>query len=95
MRLHELTEAPTMPRNVRNNNPGNIKVSKDEWQGSKGNDGTFVTFDSPEMGARAMAKVLNNYQTKYGLKTIKDIMMICGKSIHYQEELFHGSQIHN
>lgn len=74
MRLHELTEAPTMPRNVRNNNPGNIKVSKDEWQGAKGNDGTFVTFDSPEMGARAMAKVLNNYQTKYGLKTIKDII---------------------
>ena len=74
MRLHELTEAPRIPRNVRNNNPGNIKVSGDDWQGASGDDGKFVKFDSPEMGARAMAKILNNYQKKYGLKTIKDIV---------------------
>lgn len=74
MRLFELTEAPTMPRNIRNNNPGNIKVSGDKWQGASGDDGKFVKFDSPEMGARAMAKILNNYQKKHGLKTIKDIV---------------------
>jgi|TARA_B100001094_G_scaffold190765_1_gene184708 hypothetical protein len=74
MRLFELTEAPRLPRNIRNNNPGNIKLSGDKWQGSSGDDGKFVKFDSPEMGARAMARILNNYQKKHGLKTIKDIV---------------------
>lgn len=74
MRLFELTEAPSAPRNVRNNNPGNIRVTGDNWDGASGDDGKFVKFDSPEMGARAMAKILNNYQSKYGLRTIKDIV---------------------
>jgi len=74
MRLFELTQAPRVPRNVRNNNPGNIKVSNDQWQGAVGNDGTFVQFDTPEMGARAMAKVLDNYQTKHGLYSLHSII---------------------
>lgn len=73
MRLHELTENIRVPRNVRNNNPGNIKIG-DDWQGASGDDGTFVKFETPEMGARAMAKVLNNYQKKHGLRTIRGIV---------------------
>lgn len=71
MRLRQLTEAP---RSVRNNNPGNIRISKADWQGKVGNDGEFETFDSPEMGARAMAKLLTNYQSKYGLNTVNGII---------------------
>ena len=48
-------------RNVRNNNLGNIKITKDKWQGMTDNpdEETFVTFDSPEFGIRALDKVIN------------------------------------
>lgn len=81
MRLHELlNELRQDPRSdkrpplsVRNFNPGNIRVG-DDWQGMVGSEGGFVKFDSPEMGARAMAKVLNNYQSKHGLNTLEGII---------------------
>jgi len=62
------------PRNVRNNNPGNIRKSKDAWQGKTGNDGEFVTFDTPQNGVRALTKLLYNYQKKYNLNTITGII---------------------
>jgi len=62
------------PRNVRNNNPGNIRKSKDAWQGKTGNDGAFVTFDTPQNGVRALTKLLYNYQKKYNLNTITGII---------------------
>ena len=71
MRLRQLTESP---RSVRNNNPGNIRISKADWQGKVGNDGEFEIFDTPEMGARAMAKLLTNYQRRHGLKTVNSII---------------------
>ena len=50
------------PRNVRNNNPGNIRHGGSNWNGSvKGTDQSFVTFGSPEMGVRAMTKLLYKY----------------------------------
>ncbi|WKV24242.1 hypothetical protein LET1_00041 [Pectobacterium phage LET1] len=48
-------------RGIRNNNIGNIRVSKDQWEGATGDDGSFVTFDSPESGVRALAKNLLSY----------------------------------
>lgn len=48
-------------RGIRNNNPGNIRVSKDQWEGMTGDDGAFVTFDSPESGVRALGKNLLSY----------------------------------
>ena len=50
------------PRNVRNNNLGNIKHNKNnDWQGQRSttNDKTFVDFDTPEYGIRALKKVIN------------------------------------
>tara|TARA_R110000737_G_C14370425_1_gene448660 strand:- start:49 stop:699 length:651 start_codon:yes stop_codon:yes gene_type:complete len=48
-------------RNVRNNNLGNIKITADKWNGMRTNplEKTFVTFDSPEHGIRAMNKVVD------------------------------------
>lgn len=64
-------ETKIQPISIRNNNPGNIKISGDNWDGSiSGGEGGFVKFESPEMGARAMAKLLGNYQTKHGLNTV-------------------------
>ncbi|MGK4231499.1 hypothetical protein ACK2MR_10155 [Providencia hangzhouensis] len=48
-------------RGVRNNNPGNIRMSKDVWVGQTGNDGSFVTFATPAHGVRATGKNLLSY----------------------------------
>ena len=47
---------PKAARNVRNNNPGNLKIeSANKWNGRSANpsETTFETFKSPEYGARA------------------------------------------
>jgi hypothetical protein len=63
------------PRGERNNNPGNIRLSATRWQGQvDGTDPAFVTFDTPESGIRALAKLLKNYQTIHGLRTVRGII---------------------
>lgn len=50
-------------RGIRNNNPGNIEYNEsNKWQGETGVEekGRFTTFDSPEMGIRALTKLLIN-----------------------------------
>jgi hypothetical protein len=62
-------------RGLRNNNPGNIKVSGIQWNGQvPGNDPTFVTFDSPESGIAALAKNLMAYQQEHGINTIAGLV---------------------
>lgn len=71
-------EPPKATRNVRNNNPGNIKkLGKwGEWQGvaKDQDDPTFVKFSTPEYGLRAMARILGNYKTKHGIDTVKGMV---------------------
>ena len=61
-------------------NPGNIKASKaNAWEGKTGQTyekkgSKFETFESPEMGFRAMFKLLETYQNKYGADTIEKII---------------------
>lgn len=62
------------PRGVRNNNPGNIKKTGDNWDGSNGNDGTFVIFLEPEYGIRAMIKLFRKYTDDYNLNSIAEII---------------------
>ena len=59
-------------RSIRNNNPGNIDRTSTQWEGmaEEQTDSRFVTFESPEMGVRAMARTLNTYNTRYGLDDI-------------------------
>lgn len=62
-------------RGIRNNNPGNIEISGQQWQGQvSGNDPRFATFDTPEAGIRALAKNLITYQDKHGLNTVESII---------------------
>lgn len=53
-------------RGIRNNNPGNIRHTQDQWAGmaSAQSDPEFVQFISPEFGIRAMAKILKNYMAR-------------------------------
>ena len=60
-------------RGVRNANPGNIRKSKDQWEGAVGDDGSFVIFDSPESGVRALAKNLQSYG-RQGYDSIEKII---------------------
>lgn len=61
------------PRGRRNNNWGNIRRSKDQWQGKTGDDGDFVIFDTPESGVRASRILVTNYINN-GYNTIQKII---------------------
>lgn len=65
-----------LPRGIRNNNPGNIRISKTAWRGKKleNTDGDFEQFTSAYYGIRALVRVLRVYQTKHNLKTIAQII---------------------
>lgn len=65
-----------LPRGIRNNNPGNVRKGKDNWRGADplGEDEDFITFISPQFGIRAIAKILWNYNKKYHLTTVKEII---------------------
>ncbi|WP_272666621.1 hypothetical protein [Providencia sp. PROV069] len=60
-------------RGGRNNNPGNLRISDNIWDGQIGDDGEFVQFASPEHGVRALGKNLITYRNK-GFVTINQII---------------------
>ncbi len=47
-------------RNWRNQNPGNIRSNSIRWLGKIGTAGGFCVFATPELGLRAMRKILSN-----------------------------------
>ena len=79
----------TLPRGIRNNNPGNIeKVYREDgslvnnWQGrtntpvngQKELDPRFETFENIIFGMRATVVLLLNYYDKHGLNTVEKII---------------------
>ncbi len=64
-------------RGIRNNNPGNIRLSSTTWQGqvpaSQQTDTSFIQFTSPAYGIRAIAKILDSYAAR-GLNTVDSII---------------------
>lgn len=71
-----VTGSTSGSRGIRNNNPGNIRKSADKWQGlaTAQNDPAFFQFTEAKWGVRAMAKILLNYERKYGLKTARQLI---------------------
>ena len=65
----------SLPRGVRNNNPGNIRLG-DEWKGmaDEQTDRSFCVFISPEYGIRAATKILLGYQERYGCWDVEKII---------------------
>lgn len=65
-----------MTRGLRNNNPGNLRRSNDNWSGLRPaqDDPDYFQFTDPVYGIRALAKVLNTYMTKYNLRTVAGII---------------------
>ena len=65
-----------LPRGLRNNNPGNIRKSKDKWVGlrARQEDPDFFQFTEMKYGYRAMLTILRKYRTKYGDRTISHMI---------------------
>lgn len=70
-------EMTTLPRGIRNNNPGNIRWGSN-WNGldeeGKKKDKEFCVFVGPTFGIRALARLLMNYHRIYGINTIRGII---------------------
>lgn len=67
-----MTSGPTLPRGIRNNNPGNLERNATAWQGlaAAQTDPRFCVFASPFWGLRALMRTLLTYQRRYRLQTI-------------------------
>ena len=66
-----------LPRGIRNNNPLNIRRSKDQWQGLSKTQGdrSFCQFETLEYGWRAAFHLLTRtYFHKYRLYTVRAIV---------------------
>ena len=66
-----------LPRGIRNNNPLNIRRSKDKWKGLRAvqADAQFCQFETLEYGWRAAFYLLTRtYYHKYRLYTIRSII---------------------
>ena len=65
-----------MSRGLRNNNPGNIRLSRTLWQGEvrPSRDKEFCQFRSMAYGSRALMKLLQNYRRNNGCRTMADFI---------------------
>lgn len=64
------------PRGIRNCNPGNIRITKDKWQGLRPvqEDKEFFQFTEMKWGYRALILTLQNYRRRHGCQTIADFI---------------------
>ena len=65
-----------LPRGLRNNNPGNIRINSDLFQGEirPSKDKSFKEFETMPYGYRAMFKILSSYYKNYKLDTIRKMI---------------------
>lgn len=65
-------------RGLRNNNPGNIRLGSFKYKGekAKSSDSAFRQFESEEWGYRAMFVLLDTYRKRYGLTTLREMIML-------------------
>lgn len=64
------------PRGIRNCNPGNLRLSKDKWQGLRAvqTDKEFFQFETMAHGYRALIRTLQNYRKLHKCQTIADFI---------------------
>ncbi len=65
-----------LPRGLRNNNPGNIKINNIKYEGETqpSTDDVFKQFKDMKYGYRAIFMLLYTYQKRYGLTTITEFI---------------------
>ena len=64
------------PRGIRNCNPGNIRTTKDKWQGLRPmqRDPDFFQFTEMRWGYRALIRTLQNYRRRHGCQSVADFI---------------------
>lgn len=64
------------PRGLRNCNPGNLRITKDQWKGLRPvqEDKSFFQFTEMKWGYRALIRTLQNYRRKHGCQSIADFI---------------------
>lgn len=62
-----------LPRNLRNNNPGNIIAQSGKWIGMQGSDGRFCVFRTMAFGFRAFFVLMHRY-IDFGRCTLRAII---------------------
>lgn len=65
-----------LSRGLRNCNPGNLRLSKDKWQGLRAvqTDKDFFQFTTMAYGYRALMRTLQNYRRVHRCHTIADFI---------------------
>lgn len=80
------------PRGMRNNNPGNIRISKTNWKGKLSDqerkDRSFEQFSKYWYGVRSLIVLLSTYYFKYDLKTIEKIINRFAPPVENQTESY-------
>lgn len=63
-------------RGLRNNNPGNIRLSRTPWKGEvrPSRDKQFCQFRTMAYGYRALIRLLQNYRRNHGCRTMADFI---------------------
>lgn len=66
-----------MSRGIANCNPGNIRRSRVRYRGEchPSTDEAFKQFESMEWGYRAMFIILDTYRVRYGLRSLREMIM--------------------
>lgn len=66
----------TLPRGIRNCNPGNIRQSKGRYKGEirPSRDPAFKQFETLAWGYRAIFVLLDIYRTRHGLRTLAEMI---------------------
>ncbi len=72
------TKNPSLPRGIRNNNPGNIRISNNDWKGKVpkdlNTDKKFEQFTELKYGVRAMTVLMRNWIKKGTANTIEKVV---------------------
>lgn len=66
-----------MSRGITNCNPGNIRRSRVRYRGERhpSTDASFKQFESMAWGYRAMFVLLDTYRRRYGLRSLREMIM--------------------
>lgn len=81
--------AKQLPRGLRNNNPGNIRLSSTRYLGEvDSTDTAFKQFKSMAYGYRAMFVLLYTYQRKHHLNTIEEMISRYAPAIENHTEKY-------
>lgn len=68
--------AEKVTRGIRNNNPGNVRLSATRWKGQirPGSDKEFCVFSSMEYGIRALIVTLRTYVVNHKVNTVRKMI---------------------